>query len=205
MTQAPIEIGRLLRSNLTGFVAGCRLGQQGLPSLGTLVRVPINTRLEAFGLVHDIHMDDDGLVRQLATSQVLPPEVLADNRSNRNMPVEISIVTVGRKQDKALSHLLPGQPPISLDLIYKCSSEELCAFTSLGRFGYFRHLLGNREIRASELLAAHLDQARTAHLADGNPEWFKKAAQELIILLRDDYPTLMNVLKALGDLPVEKR
>jgi hypothetical protein len=202
--QTPIEIGRLLRSSLTGFVAGCRVNQPNLPVFGTLVRVPINDQLEAFGLVYDIHMDDDGLVRQLVTSQMLPPEVIADNRDNRNMPVEISIVTVGRRQAGVLSHLLPGRPATSLDIIYQCSQEEICEFTSAGKLGYFRHILHNEELQAGELLAAHLEKACEAHITVGNPDWYKNAVKELIILLRDDYPGLMGVLNALSDLPRSK-
>jgi hypothetical protein len=148
-------------------------------------------------------MDDDGLVRQLVTSRVLPPEVIADNRDNRNMPVEISIVTIGRRQSGIISHLLPGLPPTNLDMIYRCTSRELCDFTGTGRLGYFRHILRNDELPAGELLAAHLSQAREAHRSGGDPEWFSRATKELITLLRDDYPNLMSVLLALSDLPME--
>jgi hypothetical protein len=174
-----------------------------MPAFGTLVRVPVNDQLETFGLVYDIHMDDDGLVRQLVTSQTLPPEVIADNRDNRNMPVEISIVTIGRRESGIVSHLLPGIPPTSLDIIYQCLPPEICEFTSTGRFGYFRHILRNEEFPAGELLAAHLEQARLAHGAGGNPDWYARATKELITQLRDDYPSLMSVLNALSDLPME--
>ncbi len=50
-----------------------------------------------------------------------------------------------------------------------------------------------------ELLAAHVQQAQRAHAAAGDPGWSASATQELITLLRDDYPTLMQVLGALGD------
>ncbi len=203
MSKSSIEIGRLLRASLTGFVAGCRVNQPNLPEFGTLVRVPILENLDAYGLIYDIHMDDDGLVRQLATSQTLPPEVIADNRDNRNMPVEISIVTVGRRQNEVISHLLPGRPPISLDIIFQCNNEEIRSFTTAGRFGYFRHILRNQELPAGELLTAHLEQARKAHRDGGAPDWFSNAIQELIILLRDDYPNLMSLLNALSDLPTE--
>jgi hypothetical protein len=203
MSNNSIEIGRLLRASMTGFVAGCRVNQPALPLFGTLVRVPIQVDLDAYGLIYDIHMDDDGLVRQLATSQTLPPEVIADNRDNRNMPVEISIVTVGRRLDGIISHLLPGRPPISLDIIFQCNADEIRSFTSEGNFGYFRHVLRNRDLPAGELLTAHLEQARAAHRNGGDPDWFSRAIQELIILLRDDYPSLMNLLNALSDLPTE--
>ena len=39
----------------------------------------------------------------------------------------------------------------------------------------------------------------TYHAEDGNCNWASAATQELITLLRDDYPTLMNVLAALSD------
>jgi len=50
-----------------------------------------------------------------------------------------------------------------------------------------------------ELLAAHLQQVQEAQAAAGHLEWANSATQELITLLRDDYPTLMGVLGALGD------
>ena len=54
-------------------------------------------------------------------------------------------------------------------------------------------------VPVGELLAAHLQQARRAHLEDGHSKWAAAATRELITLLRDDYPTLMGVLGALGD------
>jgi len=77
--------------------------------------------------------------------------------------------------------------------------EELRAFTRVGRFGYFRHILRAKDVPVGELLAAHVDQANAAHLAAGDPAWAEEATKELIVLLRDDYPTLMAVLSALGD------
>jgi hypothetical protein len=84
-------------------------------------------------------------------------------------------------------------------VIYQCSSEEVCTFTSAGRFGYFRHILRAKEIPIGEVFAAHLEQANAAHLAAGNPAFITSATQEIITLLRDDYPTLMAVLGALSD------
>ena len=63
-----IEIGRLLRAGTTGFVAGCRVSQWDAPALGALVRAPISNGYQVYGLIHDIHIDDDGLVRQLVKS-----------------------------------------------------------------------------------------------------------------------------------------
>ncbi len=39
------------------------------PSFGGLVRIPLDERYQVFGLIYDIHIDDDGLVRQLVTAE----------------------------------------------------------------------------------------------------------------------------------------
>jgi hypothetical protein len=198
MTQ--IEMGRMLRAGTAGFVVGCRVNQVQVPSLGALVRVPLEDETQIYGVVHDIHIDDDGLVRQLVTAEGVDENVIADNRANRNVPLEVSVLSVGYRRDGRISHLLPPRPPLSLDIIYLCEPREVCDFTAAGRFGYFRHILRARDLPTGEILAAHIQQAREAHLAKGNPVWFEDATRELITLLRDDYPTLMEVLGALGDI-----
>ncbi|MEN8171537.1 MAG: hypothetical protein ABFS03_01510 [Chloroflexota bacterium] len=198
MTQA-IEIGRLLRAGTGGFILGCRVSQLDSPIFGGLVRVPLGNDFQVYGIIYDIHIDDDGIVRQLVTADGIDDAVIADNRINRNVPVEISVLTVGYQQNDRIRHLLPPRPPLSLDLIYQCSAEELRQFTSVGRFGYFRHILRTREAPVGELLAAHLEQAHTAHLEGHDPLWIKRAVKKLITLLRDDYPTLMKVLDSLSD------
>jgi hypothetical protein len=200
-----IEIGRLLRAGIPGFVVGCRVNQIDLPSFGALVRVPLAGGYQVFGLIYDIHIDDDGLVRQLVTAEQVDAAVIADNRVNRNVPAEMSVLAVGYQQDGRIYHLLPPRPPLSLDLIYLCDDEEVRRFSAAGRFGYFRHILRAPDLPVSELLAAHLQQAGQAHRAAGNAEWANAAAQELIISLRDDYPALMGVLSALSDVVSDSR
>ncbi len=198
MTQ-PIEIGRLLRAGTTGFVAGCRVSQLTIPSFGALVvaKPEGNENYKIFGLVHDIHIDDDGLVRQLVTSENVSDAVMSDNRVNRIVPVEMSVLAVGYEQDGKIYHLLPPRPPLSLDVIYLCDGKDIARFTE--RFGYFRHILNNKEIPVGEVVAAHILQAQSAHKDKG---WQERATQEVITLLRDDYPTLMSVLGALSDVSV---
>ena len=193
------EIGRLLRAGTTGFIVGCRVAQIDAPSFGALVKVKLDGDYQVYGLIHDIHIDDDGLVRQLVTAEEVEDAVIADNRVNRNVPLELSVLTVGYRLDGKISHLLPPRPPLSLDVIYLCTAEEVRQFTSAGRFGYFRHVLRAMDLPVGELLAAHIQQAGVAHTAGDDTEWKNRATQELITLLRDDYATLMSVLGALGD------
>jgi hypothetical protein len=193
------EIGRLLRAGTTGFVVGCCVSQLEAPTFGGLVRVPLEDDYQIFGLIHDIHIDDDGIVRQLVIADSVDKAIIKDNRENRNVPVEISVLTVGYQQNGQIKHLLPPRPPLSLDVIYQCSADELRQFTATGRFGYFRHVLRASDAPVGELLAAHIEQANAAHLETGNQPWAQQATQELITLLRDDYATLIAVLGALSD------
>jgi hypothetical protein len=201
-----IEIGRLLRAGTTGFIAGCRVNQMDAPAFGALVRAPLGAGYQVYGLIYDIHIDDDGLVRQLVTAEKVSEEVMRDNRERRIVPVELSVLAVGYEQDGKVYHLLPPRPPLSLDVIYLCDDKDMVRFTSAGRFGYFRHVLRSQDVPVGEVLAAHIQQAGTAYgKENGKPAlraaeaWKEDATKELITLLRDDYPTLMSVLGALGE------
>ena len=127
-----IEIGRLLRAGTTGFIAGCRVSQLDSPAFGALVRAPLGAGYQVYGLIYDIHIDDDGLVRQLVTAGNVSAEVMHDNRERRIVPVEMSILVVGYEQDGKISHLLPPRPPLSLDVIYLCPDVDVVKFTSAG-------------------------------------------------------------------------
>ena len=202
MNQTPkdaIQIGRLLRAGTSGFVVGCRVSQLEGPSFGGLVRAALDEDYQIYGLIHDIHIDDDGLVRQLVTAEGVDENVIADNRMNRNVPLEMSVISVGFGKAGQIYHLLPPRPPLSLDVIYLCEAEEVRAFTGAGTFGYFRHILREEDLPTGELLAAHIQQANEAHRSVGNAEWAKSATQEIIALLRDDHQALMQVMGALGD------
>jgi len=192
----PIEIGRLLRAGTTGFVAGCRVNQLDAPAFGALVRVPLENDYQVYGLIHDLRIDDDGLVRQLVTADNVSEEVMRDNRERRIVPVEMSVLTVGYEQGGRIFHLLPPRPPLSLDVIYLCDDKEIKRFVAAGRFGYFRHILRADDLPVGEILAAHLKQVQEKIQDE---KWNEAATQELIELLRDDYPTLMSVLNALSD------
>lgn len=190
-----IEIGHLLRAGMTGFVAGCRVSQVDAPSFGALVRAPLNAESDVFGLIYDIRIEDDGLVKQLVAADGVDPSVIADSRINRNVPIEMSVLAVGYRERERIYHLLPPRPPLSLDTLYLCDEAEIRAFTTAGRFGYLRLILQAGDVPAGELLAAHIKQAG---ICTGSA-WKEAATREIITLLRDDYPTLMGVLSALAE------
>lgn len=196
----PIAIGRLLRANTAGCAFGCRLTQANTPAFGDMVRIPLSNASQIYGLVHDIHIDDDGLVRQLATADV-SPEVIEDNRRNRNVPVEMSVVFIGwKEQNGELHHTRVPYPPLTLDEIFPCTIEELCQFTQNGRFGYLRSILRDQELPAADLITAHLRQVLAARSGSEKEKYLEASLGEVISMMKDDYPQLMDVLSAVSEI-----
>jgi hypothetical protein len=194
-----IPIGKLLRADNSQFVAGCRVRELETPAFGSLVRASLEDQTDVYGLITNISINDDGLVRQLVSGVSIPGEYTADNRYNRNLPVEIHVLTIGYRNDGEIHHHLPPRPPLSLDQLFLCDSNEVARFTSQG-YSYLRHILRLADQPIEELLVAHLSQARRVQDSLGNPEWYEAACQRLIVLLRDDYPRLTQVLDALSEL-----
>ena len=194
-----IAIGRLLRANTTGCVIGCRVTQANSPAFGDMVRIPLNDGIQLYGLVHEINIDDDGLVRQLVTADV-SDEVIEDNRQNRNVPIEMSVTFIAWEQGGVLSQTRVPHPPLTLDEIFPCGDEELVAFAKTGRFGYLRSLLRNEELPAPDLITAHLRQVLGAARSTDTSQWMESTINEVIALLKDDYPQLMDVLTAVSEI-----
>jgi hypothetical protein len=107
-------------------------------------------------------------------------------------------MAVGYEQGGKIYHTLPPRPPLSLDVIYLCEDKDMARFTSAGRFGYFRHILHNKDVPVAEVVAAHLEEASRAHGKNG-AIWKENAIHGLITLLRDDYSTLMSVIGVLSE------
>ena len=200
--QTEVIVGRLLRANTRACVAGCQPAQN-FPAFGTLVSIDLDENTSAYGLVSDIHIDDDGLVRQLATTPNISEAVIQDNRVNRNVPVELSILFVGHHSAGSISHRLPPRPPLSLDRVRACGEGDICAFSGAGQLGYLRFILEAQDLPAADLLAAHLLQAGRAQRDHGDAGWFAQAVDKVITQLRNDYEHLMPVLEALAEVQRE--
>jgi len=193
-----IPIGRLLRSSIQGCVVGCKLNEETTPHFGQMLLIPLDDLTQVYGLVYDIHIDDDGLVRQLVTANNISEEVIEDNRRNRNVPLEMSVLFLGYEKDGVIYHLLPERPPLTLDSIYPCPAADLAHFTPAGKTGYLRHILQAQDLPLAELLAVHLREAITAHQVEGS-DWAAQAVESVVAMLKDDYPQLMNVLTAVSE------
>lgn len=197
MPENKYRIGYVLRSTAQDFVAGTRVLREEVPRFGSLVRVPTNENLETYGIIYNITVMDDGLVQQLVTAENVDATVIADNRINRNVPLEISVLTLGYKRGDAVFHTFSARPPISLDEVWECTAQETANFLS-GNFYYLEHIVARIDIPVSELLSAHIQQARTALGKEGSA-WARGAADYLINRLRGDYDALNQVLRALSD------
>jgi len=139
-----ITIGRLLRSSTTGFVFGCSVPEPEVPLFGAFVKVPAQKgQTEVMGLIYNIAVEDDLFVRQMVAAPDLDEAYIQDQRANRQVPIEVSVLAVGYRSSAGLSYALPPQPPITLDRIHPCSRAEVLEFTA--RFDYLRLVLDSPE------------------------------------------------------------
>ena len=169
MTQ-PIEIGRLLRAGTTGFIAGCRVNQLSVPSFGALVRAPLTDGYQVYGLIHDIHIDDDGLVRQFDISDPFKPVQVMAQRVGEQVNM-VSQSWDGKRLYFTSSLLsnwdkqAPAGPDLQYFKLYKWDGKSLVPefsidFIAAGlglphqmRFGSYA-LYGLRRPQAPEMLSS---------------------------------------------------
>lgn len=192
-------IGRVLRAGTTGFVIGCQVQQLSEPSFGCLVKAqPVDERETVFGLVYNMDVADDPLVRRIVMAESPREEVINDQRQNRLLPIEMSVLAVGYGLNGRLYHGLPPRPPLNLDPVHLChDTAELIRFT--GRLGYLRLILraADMGVPVDQLLVAHVQDVY--RLRGHDADWAMTVINEVIELLRSDYDTLVPTLEALGE------
>jgi hypothetical protein len=189
-----IEVGRIIRSSTMRFAVGCRVLQPQVPAFGSLVKVRALEDGDIYGLIHDVRMEDDPFVLQMAAlGDELRPEYIEDMRRNRQVPIEVGVLVVGYRRAERVYHRLPPQPPLSLDVIHTCTSDELVAFTR--RFDYFRLIIDTRDLPVDELLAANLRYAAGAREDSAGDGFLLDAGRELARLLALDLPRLDAILR----------
>jgi hypothetical protein len=190
--QMALKVGRIIRASSTRFAVGCQVLRPQVPAFGSLVKVPAMGVDQIYGLIHDVRMEDDPFVRQMAVIDDAPVEARQDQRFNRQVPIDVSVLVVGYRQAGEIHHHLPPQPPLSLDEIHTCTAGELADFTE--RFDYFRLVLDNGDLPADELLAANLRYAAAARDDDGKA-FLVGAGRELARLLAMDLYRLDAILR----------
>jgi hypothetical protein len=191
MADNPLPVGRVLRSSTASFTIGTKTLAAEVPRFGGFVKVPAPDGCDVIGLIYDVVMDDDLFARQLIGADV-SEEYIADQRQNRQVPIEISVLVVGHVRDGRMYQYLPAQPPIALDQIMTCSSDELIRFTE--ELTYFRTVLNAKDVPADELLAASLRSAAAARGSAGR-DFLIRAGRELSRLLAFDAVRLEGLLR----------
>jgi hypothetical protein len=195
MTTA-FRIGWVLRSSTVGFAVGCRVLEPSVPRFGDLVKVQLPDGTTIFGLIYDVQVEDDLAVRQLILAGELEPEAVLDQRENRLVPIELSVLIVGYQRNGAIIQGLPPQPPLSLDILTMCTDKELRTFTQ--QLDYLRLVLNTPQLPADELLVANLSRAAVAQPPENRRQFLVKAGRELARLLSFDLVRLDGMLRRLS-------
>ena len=191
MTDSSIAVGRVLRSSTASFTIGTRTLAADVPQFGGFVKAAAPDGCDIIGLIYDVLIEDDLFARQLIGAEV-GAEYIADQRKNRHVPIEISVLVVGHARDGKMLPYLPPHPPISLDEIVTCSGAEIVQFTN--DFTYFRTVLNAKDAPSDELLAASLRLAAEARDARGR-DFLVRAGRELSRLLAFDAVRLEGLLR----------
>jgi hypothetical protein len=190
-----LQVGRVLRASIQGFVVGCQLEQPDIPRFGSLVRAEgITPGSDIYGLVYNVSLEDDLFARHFVGRDI-EESVIQDERLNRQVPVEVSILSVGCSEGGAIRHCLPPHPPVTLDWLYQCTDEETKAFTT--HLDYFRLVLAARDTPVDALLAASVRTGATARTETERGIFLIDAGRELARLLAGDPLRLEGVLRQL--------
>lgn len=193
MTTA-LPVGWVLRASTVGFAVGCRVLQPSTPNFGDLVKVSLPDGINIFGLIYDVQVRDDPAVRQLILAGELEPEAILDQRENRLVPIELSVLIVGyQREGQSLEQGLPPQPPISLDSLTLCDDADIRIFT--GQLDYLRLVLNAVQIPSDELLIANLRRAAAIRSPETRRQFLLETGRELARLLSFDLVRLEGILR----------
>lgn len=196
------RIGYVLNADTLGCTAGCRMSQKTNPGFGEMVTIPAQNQITIYGIIANVHILDDGLVRQLTTTQPIEEQIILDNRDNRIIPLEFSIIFLGFSHQQHISHLLPPNPPLSLESVYPCPNEAILAFTTTGNGGYLRYIVADKGMLNFDLVAAHFRNMHALLAEEERKVWVEKSTHTLVHLYRNEYDTLSALLHTLSDTAV---
>jgi hypothetical protein len=189
-------LGRVLRSSATTFTFGRTARADAMPAFGHLVKAQ-QGGLTLYALVYEIVIADDPFVRQIvAASDAMSPERVEDMRQRRQVPVEITALTIAFRQGDRLIHGIPPRPPEALRPIHPCDCDETREV--LADFAFFRLALTCGDCPSDELLAASLIHAAGCQLPGQERDYLIRAGRELVRLLSHDPARLDAILRRLA-------
>ena len=171
--------------------------QPDIPVFGSFVRADLPSGVAVYGLIYDVTLQDDRFVRHVVVAEP-EPEVILDQQKNRQVPIEVSVLSIGCRMGGRVLHCVPPQPPITMEFLYQCSPDEVREVTQ--RLDYFRLVLGASGVPADDLLVASLRFAADARLPQERASFLLEAGRELTRLLADDLLRLDGLLRQLAQL-----
>ncbi len=193
--ETTFPVGWVLRSSTTNFAVGCRVLGEQTPQFGDFVKVLSGPNAEIFGLIYDVRVNDDPAVRQLILTGELETEAIKDQRENRLVPIEVSVLVVGYRRGQAIVQNLPPQPPISLNVLQICAIDEIVAFTE--RLDFLRLIIKASQLPVDELIATSLIQAANLRAPEIRRQFLVNAGREVARLLNADLIRLDALLHQL--------
>jgi len=195
MTEDDRPIGRVTRCSTRGFVGAVRLPEPQWPVFGTFCRAEAQQgQSQVIGLIYDLSIEDDELARQLAASEAIRPEQLADSQANRQVPVEYRALAVGYLTGGGFTQSLPPQPPLTLAPVHRLSEAQVRTFTE--RLDFLPLMLGVPEIPVDDLMAAALKSAAAVRPESERRGYLVRAAAEVARLVGRDLTRLESLLRA---------
>ena len=196
MTEDDRPIGRVTRCSTRGFVGAVRLPEPQWPVFGTFCRAEAQQgQSQVIGLIYDLSIEDDELARQLAASEAIRPEQLADSQANRQVPVEYRALAVGYLTGGGFTQSLPPQPPLTLAPVHRLSEAQVRTFTE--RLDFLPLMLGVPEIPVDDLMAAALKSAAAVRPESERRGYLVRAAAEVARLVGRDLTRLESLLRAM--------
>jgi hypothetical protein len=196
MTSDDKAIGRVTRCSTRGFVGAVRLPEPEWPVFGTFCRAEAQQgHSQVIGLIYDLSIEDDELARQLAATESLGPEQLADSQVNRQVPVEYRALAVGYRTGERFVQSLPPQPPLTLAPIHRLSDADVRKFTA--QLEFLKLVVAVQEIPVDDLLAAALQTAAAARPEGERRTYLVEAAAECARLVGRDLTRLESLVRSL--------
>jgi hypothetical protein len=196
MTSDDKAIGRVTRCSTRGFVGAVRLPEPEWPVFGTFCRAEAQQgHSQVIGLIYDLSIEDDELARQLAATESLSPEQLADSQVNRQVPVEYHVLSVGYRTSERFVQSLPPQPPLTLAPIHRLSETDVRMFTA--QIDFLKLVIAVQEIPVDDLLAAALQTAAAARPESERHAYLVEAAAECARLVGRDLTRLESLVRSL--------
>jgi hypothetical protein len=188
-------VGRVLRASTRGFACGTHsIRIDDKHTFGAFVKAPIANDSAVFviGLIYSVEIKDDQLVNELVMADSVDGNVLRDQRENRMVPVEISVLNIGYINSGGIVHSLPPRPPMSLSEVNLCTAEEVFYFTQ--QYDFFRLVLNAPEVASDDLLAAALRYASFAYPEHDRYDFMVKSGRYVARLLANDLKRLSYIL-----------